>query len=527
MDLQNRLVYIPTAQLEHHPKNPRAGYSGIEELAESIKAKGVMQNLTVVKADEGKYFVVIGNRRLEAARLAGLAELPCAIAEMTEQEIVSTMLVENIQRSDLTVYEEAQGFQLMLDLGETVSSIAEKTGFSETTVRRRVKLTELDSGKLKKVSDERQVSLGELTKLEEIKDIETRNKLLDVVGTASFNYEFRRAKDEEKREEKEVIWRGLAEKHKLIEIQKSDRWSNKYTNIATAHNQEEFENAVKNKAAFFSPEGSICFMYTKATVKAAKKSKEDIRRGECLEKLDAEFERMYNSRLEFVKNVSESDVKEGTEYITGVIIREVVRNTPSWYSMAKEVLNILHINKAVNEVGAVSKAEETAKNKPISTLFKFAYCLLNDSEYCKCCSLKAEYQKNEKLEQIYDLLETFGYQISDAEEDMLSGKSEMFYRPDPIADQVKGEIRKVFSEDAFDDNFVGKLYELLKSGSDKQAMVDLVSEYAKGKVCTYCDQDMKCNKGKATAKCWRSDEYCIENATDEIAERYRVIKGKA
>lgn len=54
------------------------------------------------------------------------------------------MLLENMQRSDLTVYEQAQGFQMMLDLGESISDISEKTGFSETTVRRRVKLLELD-----------------------------------------------------------------------------------------------------------------------------------------------------------------------------------------------------------------------------------------------------------------------------------------------------------------------------------------------------------------------------------------------
>ena len=91
------------------------------------------------------------------------------------------MLLENMQRSDLTVVEQAQGFQMMLDLGETEESIAEKTGFSKTTVRRRVNIAKLDQAKLKeKEADEDfQLSLMDLYSLERIPDIETRNKILE------------------------------------------------------------------------------------------------------------------------------------------------------------------------------------------------------------------------------------------------------------------------------------------------------------------------------------------------------------
>jgi len=118
----------------------------IDELAESIKARGVMQNLTVVPNPDKKdhYLVVIGNRRLTAARKAGLKTMPCSVVEMTEKEQISTMLLENMQRSDLSVSEQAQGFQLMLDLGETETTIAEKTGFSRSTVRHRLNLAKLD-----------------------------------------------------------------------------------------------------------------------------------------------------------------------------------------------------------------------------------------------------------------------------------------------------------------------------------------------------------------------------------------------
>ena len=106
------IKYIPVSKLWRHPDNPRKDLGDVTELAESIKVNGVLQNLTVVpligeitkKWDGESYRVIIGHRRLAAAKIAGLTELPCIVAEMTEKEQLSTMLVENMQRSDLTFY---------------------------------------------------------------------------------------------------------------------------------------------------------------------------------------------------------------------------------------------------------------------------------------------------------------------------------------------------------------------------------------------------------------------------------------
>lgn len=78
---------IAIEQLDIHPQNVRKVYTDIDELAESIKARGVMQNLTVVPNPDKKdhYLVVIGNRRLTAARKAGLKTMPCSVVEMTEK----------------------------------------------------------------------------------------------------------------------------------------------------------------------------------------------------------------------------------------------------------------------------------------------------------------------------------------------------------------------------------------------------------------------------------------------------------
>lgn len=103
------IKYIPVKKLWQHPDNPRKDLGDVSELAESIKVNGVLQNLTVVpligeitkKWDGESYRVIIGHRRLAAAKLAGLEELPCVVVEMSEREQLSTMLTENMQRSDL------------------------------------------------------------------------------------------------------------------------------------------------------------------------------------------------------------------------------------------------------------------------------------------------------------------------------------------------------------------------------------------------------------------------------------------
>ncbi len=114
--VRSALVYIPVDELHPHPDNPRKELGDLTELAESIKSKGVMQNLTVVPRSEGGYTVIIGHRRSAAAKVAGLTALPCVIVEMSEREQVATMLLENMQRVDLTAYEQAQGFLLKYDL---------------------------------------------------------------------------------------------------------------------------------------------------------------------------------------------------------------------------------------------------------------------------------------------------------------------------------------------------------------------------------------------------------------------------
>lgn len=187
----NKIVMIPVERLFHHPENPRLDLGDLTELAESIKKNGVMQNLTTVPQDN-HFLVVIGNRRLEAAKMAGLEELPCVISDMDHRTQIATMLEENMQRADLTVYEQAQGFQMMMDLGYSAGEIAEKTGFGETTVRRRLKMAELDRDTFQKAVG-KQITMDDLDKLGQLDSVKERNALLKEYGENNFDWKLNRA----------------------------------------------------------------------------------------------------------------------------------------------------------------------------------------------------------------------------------------------------------------------------------------------------------------------------------------------
>ena len=177
-DLDGKIKMLEVTKLKHHPDNPRKNIGDIMELTDSIRKNGIMQNLTVIPKDN-MYWVLIGNRRFEAAVAAGLTELPCKIVtNLTPAQQLGVMLEENMQRNDLTVIEQAQGFQLMLDFGETVKTVAEKTGFSEKTVRHRLNINLLNQDILRKKNEEFQLSMTDLMALEKIEDVNERDKVL-------------------------------------------------------------------------------------------------------------------------------------------------------------------------------------------------------------------------------------------------------------------------------------------------------------------------------------------------------------
>ena len=137
---ESSIVMLDVGLIDPNPANPRRDVGDVSELADSIRVQGIRQNLLVTPAPQGRYLLVIGHRRLAAAKLAGLGRVPAVVADLSEREQRELMLVENSQRADLTVIEEADGYQGLLDLGVGVDEAAQRTGRSASLVRRRLKI---------------------------------------------------------------------------------------------------------------------------------------------------------------------------------------------------------------------------------------------------------------------------------------------------------------------------------------------------------------------------------------------------
>ncbi len=139
---------LPLNVLTESKTNPRRIFEdgALKELAESIRANGVIQPLLVRPITEQDFEVVVGARRFRAAKIAEQQDAPCRIAVLTDAEVLEIQLVENLQRRDVHPMEEAQGFRALLNLEEpkySVEQIAAKTGKSPVYVTQRLKLTNL------------------------------------------------------------------------------------------------------------------------------------------------------------------------------------------------------------------------------------------------------------------------------------------------------------------------------------------------------------------------------------------------
>lgn len=361
MNKKSKLQMIPTDKLHPHPDNPRKVIGDVSELAESIKANGILQNLTVVPNNDNwdDFTVIIGHRRLAAAKQAGLTELPCAVVEMTEKEQLSTMLTENMQRSDLTVYEEAKGCQLLLDLGDTVAEVAEKTGFSESKIRRRVKLCELDEEAFKE-SQIRQPTLQDYDRLNQIKDIDTRNKLLKSIGTNNFdNLLYSAVKKQETDAEKEKIEK-LCLEHGMIKAQKRDEIPSnyEYTGFFVLKDLIGKDFADGRKRYFYFGYGSNIYIYAEAFEKQEKNDAEEEKRkleeqrwDELVEHVEEIDERCEALRIGFMLDTNFNDSSKKQELVKFIVAQVAAGANRNVYRFSEVVENqdAENIDSYINE----------------------------------------------------------------------------------------------------------------------------------------------------------------------------------
>ncbi|MBA3634212.1 MAG: ParB/RepB/Spo0J family partition protein [Acidobacteria bacterium] len=126
---------IPINQIEPNPDQPRVEIGDLAELTSSIKQKGVLEPLLVKPNGDGTWMIIAGERRWRASNLAGLREVPCIELNIDDKSIAEIALIENLQRKDLNIWEEADGLAyLSKRFNYTHEEIAKKIGKSRTTV---------------------------------------------------------------------------------------------------------------------------------------------------------------------------------------------------------------------------------------------------------------------------------------------------------------------------------------------------------------------------------------------------------
>ncbi|BDQ34262.1 ParB/RepB/Spo0J family partition protein [Pseudodesulfovibrio portus] len=129
-----------------NPHQPRREFSedALNDLAASIKSRGVLQPVLIRTLGSGSYELVAGERRLRASKLAGLNEIPTLVREMTDQESLAIALIENLQREDLNAVEEALGYQqLQKEFGLSQEELARQVGKSRSAVANSLRLLNL------------------------------------------------------------------------------------------------------------------------------------------------------------------------------------------------------------------------------------------------------------------------------------------------------------------------------------------------------------------------------------------------
>lgn len=463
-------VNIPIRDIHPHPKNPRKNLGDLEELTESIKKNGIMQNLTVIPGfykKEGKWFntdaeytVIIGHRRLEAAKAAGLTEVPCRIYEnLSENDQITTMLEENMQRNDLTIMEQAQSFQLCLDLGESVDTLSEKTGFKKTTIYHRLNIAKLDQDVLKQKEEDEgfQLTLSDLIELEKIESIETRNRILDQARSSNdLRFQAQQAVKEEIIARKEKQWREYLKASLADEGEQSMKWSGNYEKLFEQDLREnkefdpdEVKDLINDETYYVISYGYVTLLQEKQKQNEAageededeepdwkkQQSKEKARR----EKYDAVRIPLREKTKDFVRSIVDEKLKnpskEDLVEITEILFKFYVEAVTS-YNPIDDLIEFMDedVDTREEDTDEYKKAHDRVMQLPA---YKMMLILIqNEVNDIRTLNWQGEYmpENGRILQKFYYILERWDWNTTKEEMELINGTAD-YYMEDEDEDE--------------------------------------------------------------------------------------------
>lgn len=152
--IRSAVLQIKIDTIESNPVQPRKRFDEGEllSLASSVRQNGILQPLSVRRDEQGRTLLIAGERRLRAARLAGLTHVPCILMQVDEQQAAVLALMENLQREDLTCFEEAEGIQRLIEEGGlTREEVALRLGKAQSTLANKLRLLQLHPWQRKRI----------------------------------------------------------------------------------------------------------------------------------------------------------------------------------------------------------------------------------------------------------------------------------------------------------------------------------------------------------------------------------------
>jgi ParB family chromosome partitioning protein len=165
--------------IEPNSLQPRTNFDNeqLENLAQSIRANGIIQPLLVRRIEEGRYQLIAGERRWRAAQKAELPRVPAIIRDIPDDKILELALIENIQRQELNPIEEAQAYKKLIDtLGLTQEMVAQRVGRDRTFITNYIRLLRLPED-IQRLLEQEKISMGHARALLSVDDVEIQRKL--------------------------------------------------------------------------------------------------------------------------------------------------------------------------------------------------------------------------------------------------------------------------------------------------------------------------------------------------------------
>ncbi|MGB9892769.1 MAG: ParB/RepB/Spo0J family partition protein [Candidatus Saccharicenans sp.] len=176
-----RIRMIAIERIEPNPRQPRSELGDMQELMDSIKAKGVLEPIIVRPRGE-KFEIIAGERRYVASKNLGLKEIPCIEMVVEDQEAMEISLIENLQRKDLDIFEEADGLKALMNLyGYSHQDIADKIGKARSTITEIISVSRIPANLRQKLKDAGITSRSTIIEIAKIEDEKYMSKAIDQI----------------------------------------------------------------------------------------------------------------------------------------------------------------------------------------------------------------------------------------------------------------------------------------------------------------------------------------------------------